>query len=72
MNEALRLAQFLENDVPPFSAREVKTAAAELRRLHALNAELVEALQQIANVNAMNHEYQHWARAHGIKEQEHE
>lgn len=39
-------------------------------RLLALNAELVEALRQIANVNAMDHEYQQWARAALAKAEE--
>ena len=43
--EALRLADALEEkDYPPRRA-----AAAELRRLHAVNAQLLEALEWIAN-----------------------
>lgn len=41
--EALRLAEILELGSRQFN----KEAAAELRRLHALNAELLEALQNI-------------------------
>jgi hypothetical protein len=36
--------------------------AAELRRLHAVNAELLVALKWIATVNAMDYEYQAKAR----------
>jgi hypothetical protein len=35
----------------------------ELRRMHALNGELLEALRRIATVNAMDYEYQTWASA---------
>lgn len=64
--EALRLADLIEqgrgNDVI-----YAKEAAAELRRLHGLNAELVEALQylmewQVKNVNKWhNSAYDHAA-----------
>ena len=45
--EALRLAEILEGDYCPdwFYEQGVDEAAAELRRLHALNAELLEALK---------------------------
>lgn len=46
--EALRLAQYFERETrwhPP-SVPQMQ-AAAELRRLHALNAELVEALRDL-------------------------
>lgn len=50
--EALRLADRLENggedDVPLLRA----FSAAELRRLHAVNAELLEALQVFAECNS--------------------
>lgn len=41
--EALRLAEILELGYRQFN----KEAAAELRRLHALNAELLEALKEL-------------------------
>ncbi len=44
------------------AALEVDDAAAELRRLHALNGELLVALKWIATVNAMDYEYQAKAR----------
>jgi len=44
--EALRLAKILERQIP--SIRCLEEAAAELRRLHEVNAELVEALNDIA------------------------
>jgi hypothetical protein len=59
--EALRLADWLEDQYDPTHNQE--EAAAELRRLHALNAELLEALRRIATVNAMDYEYQTWACA---------
>ena len=47
---ALELADALEEPVPgfPLPTRLETAAAAELRRLHALNAELAEALKIIA------------------------
>ena len=42
--EALRLADYYETD--PSTSRD-KKAAAELRRLHAVNAELLEALEDL-------------------------
>jgi hypothetical protein len=59
--EALRLADALESDVV-YGDTDTQ-AAAELRRLHAVNAELLEALRWIATVNAMDYEYQKCARA---------
>jgi hypothetical protein len=44
--------------------------ADELRRLHAVNAELLEALRWIATVNAMDYEYQKCARAAIAKAEE--
>jgi len=44
--EALRLAEILELGYRQFN----KEAAAELRRLHALNAELLEALKEALSV----------------------
>ena len=38
-------------------------AAKELRRLHAENERLREALEKIATVNAMDYEYVRWAKA---------
>ncbi len=46
--EALRLADELEDAALPTFI--VKPAAAELRRLHALNGELLEALKQMLEV----------------------
>lgn len=45
--EALRLADWLEETIPEFPepTRLESEAAAELRRLHAANAELLEALK---------------------------
>ncbi len=37
--------------------------AAEIERLNAEKAELLETLRRIATVNAMDYEYQAWARA---------
>lgn len=47
--EALRLAEILELGSRQFN----KEAAAELRRLHALNAELLEALQAMTEIAEM-------------------
>jgi hypothetical protein len=62
---ALRLAEALE---APLSAEWMKEItldhiAAELRRLHEANQELVEALEWIVRVNATDYEYQQKARA---------
>jgi hypothetical protein len=46
-SEALQLADALETRAITF--RDKAEAAAELRRLHALNAELLEALKRIAD-----------------------
>jgi hypothetical protein len=46
-SEAMRLADALETRAITF--RDKAEAAAELRRLHALNAELLEALKRIAD-----------------------
>jgi len=43
--EALKLAKILERQIP--SIRCLEEAAAELRRLHEVNAELVEALRVV-------------------------
>ena len=73
--EALRLADFLDDQYDP--SHNLEEAAAELRRLVAENAllherhhfdngvlkELLEVLRRIATVNAMDYEYQAWARA---------
>jgi len=40
-----------------------KEAAKELRRLHEVNRELLEALEWIVRVNATDYEYQQKARA---------
>lgn len=47
--EALRLAGALYDDGEVPSLEDCSAAAAELRRLHALNAELVEALRECAD-----------------------
>lgn len=44
-------------------AQPDKDSAAELRRLHEVNQELVEALQWIVRVNATDYEYQQKARS---------
>ena len=62
--EALVLADELEA-FARFSGgggMDVKSAA-ELRRLHAENERLREALEKIATVNAMDYEYVRWAKA---------
>ncbi len=43
--EALRLADILQHKIPSIECLEI--AAAELRRLHDVNAELVEALEYV-------------------------
>ena len=50
--EALRLADAL--DLAPYSSPCTNDAAGELRRLQALNAELLEALVSIVNSAAAN------------------
>lgn len=46
--EALELADWLSNS-DSFPTRQMYRAAAELRRLHAVNADLLEALQDLRN-----------------------
>lgn len=46
--EALRLADILQHKIPSIECLEI--AAAELRRLHEVNAELVEALDKLARL----------------------
>lgn len=46
--EALRLARILETEAAPSIAVDLE-AAAELRRLHDLNAELLDALKHAAH-----------------------
>jgi hypothetical protein len=48
--EALRLADWIERG--NYNHEDVTKAAAELRRLHEVNAELVEALQEVARANS--------------------
>ncbi len=43
--EALRLADILQHKIPSIECLEI--AATELRRLHEVNAELVEALKEL-------------------------
>lgn len=47
MSEALRLADLLEPCCLTIGDAQQAVAAAELRRLHALNTELVEALKDL-------------------------
>ena len=60
---ALELADKLEADKFYISNVTLQSAAVELRRLYEVNQELLEALKWIANVNAMDAEYQIVARA---------
>jgi hypothetical protein len=46
--EALRLADWIESEAPPTNEASCADVAAELRRLHAVNMELLEALDKIA------------------------
>ena len=46
--EALRLAEFLDARGMRFLSKSEQEAAAELRRLHSVNAELLEALKDAA------------------------
>jgi hypothetical protein len=71
--EALRLADSIEGlqwDSIASSWNDLEPAATELRRLHSVNAELLEALRWIATVNAMDYEYQKCARAAIAKAEE--
>lgn len=54
--EALRLADAIDPFVRPFAPDHLtsKVAADELRRLHEVNAELVEALRPIAEQGAIS------------------
>jgi hypothetical protein len=54
--EALRLADFLDDQYDP--SHNLEKAAAELRRLHAVNQELLEALR-LTNIDC---QYLHHAR----------
>ena len=56
--EALRLAELLDKRISMWDCE----AAAELRRLHEVNAELVEALQWIAAMTALPTQYQTLAK----------
>ena len=66
--EALRLADALEDDLHAddgttlglYSQGIADNAAAELRRLHEVNQELLEALQTILNISLMDKG--HWAK----------
>lgn len=50
--EALRLADVWDGYLPAYHYGQIADdTAAELRRLHALNAELVEALRKVANLD---------------------
>ena len=48
--EALRVADWLEHHAPMLTLERPMEAAADVRRLHSLNAELVDALTQIASI----------------------
>jgi len=61
--EALRLADAITHPEGEPTWETCVKAAAELRRLHEVNQELLKALNKIATVNAMDYEYQAWARA---------
>ena len=61
--EALSMADMLDSEALRWGTPELYKAAAELRRLHAVNAELLEALRWVARVYAMDYEYQAKARA---------
>lgn len=58
MNEAERLAEILEDEKQPSDKSQLE-AAAELRRLVAINAELVEALEKayLSGFNASGEGY---------------
>lgn len=64
--EALRLAEILDSF---HEEDEVQPMAAELRRLHALNAELLEELRNIAKANPREwdeetrDQFQQWAQS---------
>ena len=64
--EALRLAEILDSF---HEADEVQPMAAELRRLHAVNAELLKELRNIAKANQrewgeeMRDQFQQWAQS---------
>ena len=59
--EALRLADLLEESYP--LEPEAEQAAAELRRLHEVNQELLEALKDMRDFYYKANEYQEKARA---------
>jgi len=61
--EALRLADWLETDIPPNDTTTCADVAAELRRLHEVNQMLVDALDWIGTVYARDYEYQEKANA---------
>lgn len=54
--EALRLAHVLDN----YGYKDTDQAAAELRRLHEVNQELLGVLQTILNISLMDKG--HWAK----------
>jgi hypothetical protein len=58
--EALRLADELESEW--FADYDIQNAAAELRRLHEVNAELLEALKQLCAAQEKGH-VAYWAAA---------
>lgn len=62
--EALRLAdKLLAYELSEDYVDATKDAATELRRLHEVNQELLEALEWIVRVNATDYEYQQKARS---------
>ena len=46
--EALRLAEWLENKIPPNDTTTFANIATELRRLHEVNQELLKTMRQLA------------------------
>jgi hypothetical protein len=64
--EALRLAEFFETDSSSTFAEF--RAAAELRRLHEVNAELLDALKEIAAPNEFNSDHRVEAFREALRE----
>ena len=64
--EALRLADELESEW--FADYDIQNAAAELRRLHEVNVELLDALKEIAAPNAFNSDHRVEACREALRE----
>jgi hypothetical protein len=68
-NEALRIADLLDrnwehsSELDMQAACELRRQHNEIKRLHEVKQELLKALKWIADVNAMDYEYQRKARA---------